>query len=118
MHHRTLSQGCRLIAGCALGLALTDCASTADSAPELPSLAAAPVAVSGRRDLMPEEKKVIMDAVSATIKDPASAKYRWSKFHPNTMPGEQNNYCAIVNAKSSHGPYSGLQAYVVAVQLS
>jgi len=67
---------------------------------------------------MPEEKKVIIDAVSATIKDPASAKYRWSKFHPNVMPGEQNNYCAIVNAKSSHAPYSGLQAYVVAVQLS
>ncbi len=34
----------------------------------------------GSRDLDPDEKKVIADAVGRVIKDPRSAKFRWAKF--------------------------------------
>ena len=41
----------------------------------------------------------------------------WSKF-PATVPQDGTvPYCATVNAKSSYGPYSGLQAYLAVVTI-
>jgi hypothetical protein len=34
----------------------------------------------GQRDLTPEEKTVIMDAVAPSLRNPGSAKYLWSNF--------------------------------------
>jgi hypothetical protein len=67
----------------------------------------------GLRELAPEEKKVIAEAVGRVIKDPASAKYRWAKF-PATATGDVN-YCASVNAKSALPGYSGQQLYIAVV---
>lgn len=119
MKHRTLSQGSRALLGCVFGLALSACATTPESPLEAAAHAPAvpPPVAAGRRDLTPEEKQVIVNAVSATIKDPTSAHYRWAKFHAGALSGS-NNYCAMVNAKSQYQPYSGWQAYVVSVNLS
>jgi hypothetical protein len=34
----------------------------------------------GQRDLTPEEKTVMMDAVAPSIRNPGSAKYHWQRF--------------------------------------
>jgi hypothetical protein len=34
----------------------------------------------GQRDLTPEEKKVITDAVAPSLRNPGSATYHWAKF--------------------------------------
>jgi hypothetical protein len=67
----------------------------------------------GQRELTPQEKKVIIDALSTSIRDPGSAKYKWAKF-PLVVPGDGSvNYCAMVNAKSPYPAYSGWQNYIV-----
>jgi hypothetical protein len=63
------------------------------------------------RDLSPEEKRVIMDAVATAVRDPATAKYKWARI-PRSAGGS-NNYCAMVNAKSQYPAYNGWQAYIV-----
>ena len=70
-----------------------------------------------QRDLTPQEKKVIMDAVAPSLRDPASAKYRWTKF-PTIVTEDSVNYCAVVNGKSPHPAYNGEQAYIVEAQLA
>jgi hypothetical protein len=67
----------------------------------------------GTRDLEPDEKKVIADAVGRVIKDPRSAKYHWAKFPAAAGSGDVN-YCASVDAKSTAGP-SGNQLYIAVV---
>jgi outer membrane lipoprotein SlyB len=66
------------------------------------------------RELAPEEKKIIADAVGRVVKEPTSAKFRWARFPANTGGGDVN-YCASVNAKSSLPGYSGNQLYVAVV---
>jgi hypothetical protein len=68
----------------------------------------------GYRDLAPDEKKVIADAVGRVIRDPASAKFHWAKFPGNAGSGDVN-YCARVNAKSDLPGYSGNQLYIAVV---
>jgi len=109
-----------LIAALAVGLALSACA-TAPSAQDTAAPAgtfnggggAANAAASvAQRDLTPQEKKAIVDAVAPSLRDPASAKYKWAKF-PDVVTENSVNYCATVNAKSPHPPYDGEQAYIV-----
>jgi hypothetical protein len=69
------------------------------------------------RELSAEEKKAIMTAVAPSLREPAAAKYRWTKF-PTEVPEEAANYCATVEAKSPYAPYDGRQAYMVEAQLS
>jgi hypothetical protein len=68
----------------------------------------------GSRELAPDEKKVIADAVGRVIKEPSSAKFRWAKFPANPAGGDVN-YCASVNAKSALPGYSGNQLYIAVV---
>lgn len=68
----------------------------------------------GYRDLAPDERKVIADAVGRVIKDPASAKFHWAKFPGNAGSGDVS-YCAWVNAKSDLPGYSGNQLYIAVV---
>jgi hypothetical protein len=83
-----------------------------------PATSAAPASSGvGERDLTAEEKKAIVDAVAPSLRDPASAKYRWAKFPAVTMANSVN-YCAIVDAKSPYAAYDGRQAYIVEAQLS
>ena len=106
-----------LIAPLAVGLALSGC--TAGQTPLASSEAPPPSAgVSiGQRDLTPEEKKVIMDAVAQSLRNPGSAKYHWAKF-PAVITEGSVNYCATVDAQSPHAAYNGRQAYVVEAQIS
>ena len=71
----------------------------------------------GQRDLTPDEKKAIVDAVAPSLRDPASAKYHWAKFPAVTLESSVN-YCATVDAKSPYAAYDGRQAYIVEAQLS
>ena len=65
--------------------------------------------------LTPEEKKIITDAVSLSIREPNSARFRWTKM-PNTLEGS-GNYCASVDAKSPYPAYNGEQNYIVEAQI-
>jgi hypothetical protein len=66
------------------------------------------------RDLGPDEKKIIADAVGRVVKEPSSAKFRWAKLPAGAGSGDVN-YCASVNAKSALPGYSGNQLYIAVV---
>jgi hypothetical protein len=68
----------------------------------------------GTRDLDPDEKKVISDAVGRVIQDPRSARYRWAKFPAATGSGDVN-YCASVDGRSTGPGQGGRQLYVAVV---
>jgi hypothetical protein len=74
--------------------------------------------MSAGRELTVEEKKVIADSLSESIRDQAKAKYLWAPFPANVPANGQGHYCAAVNAKSPHAPYSGLQPYLVQVHVA
>jgi hypothetical protein len=75
------------------------------------------VSLTGARELTHEEKAVIMESLSESIRDPEKAKYLWAPFPAKAPANGQTNYCAAVNAKSPHAPYNGLQPYLVKVQV-
>jgi hypothetical protein len=99
-------------AAAATALALAACATTAPSAGGTGAAGAAVAATVGQRDLTPDEKKIIVDAVSPNLADPKSAKYHWAKF-PDMTTEDSVNYCATVDAKSPYPAYNGRQAYIV-----
>lgn len=90
-------------------------ATPATSATTAASPAATPA--SQLRELTPEEKKIIVDAVAPSLRDPGTAKYKWTKF-PMVPPSDQVSYCATVDAKSPYAAYSGHQAYIVDTKVS
>ena len=106
------------IAVLAASVALAACAASppADqpAASAAPATAAATAATpaSQLRDLTPQEKKIIVDAVAPSLKEPGAAKYKWTKF-PIVPPSDEVSYCATVDAKSPYAAYSGHQAYIV-----
>ncbi len=108
---------CGVVVALAAGLALAGCtaapSSSSSSSRDLLNFNSAPAPDSslGQRDLTAPEKKIITDAIAPSIRDAASAQYRWTKI-PNTVEGSVN-YCGTVNAKSPYPAYNGLQAYIV-----
>jgi hypothetical protein len=99
-----------LIAPLAVGLALSGCTTGTSEAPSVR-------ASIGQRDLTPEEKQVIMDAVAPALRNPTSAKYHWATF-PAVVTEGSVNYCATVDAQSPHAAYNGRQAYIVKADMS
>jgi hypothetical protein len=108
-----------VIAALAAGLALSACATAPAPAPESPlaSSAAAPSGPGPQRDLTPEEKKAIVDAVAPSLRNPGSAKYKWAKF-PVVVTEDSVNYCATVDAGSPYPAYNGQQAYIVEARMA
>lgn len=105
-----------VLAALAASLALSACAttSTQDSlASNAPPTSAAGVL---QRDLTPQEKKAIVDAVAPSLRNPGAAKYKWSKF-PTVVAEDSVNYCATVDAQSPFAAYSGHQAYIVEAKI-
>ena len=108
------------IAVLAASVALAACAASppadqpaASAAPATaPAAAAAATPASQLRDLTPQEKKIIVDAVAPSLKEPGAAKYKWTKF-PIVPPSDEVSYCATVDAKSPYAAYSGHQAYII-----
>jgi hypothetical protein len=84
----------------------------ASAAPATTPAAAAATPASQLRDLTPQEKKIIVDAVAPSLKEPGAAKYKWAKF-PIVPPSDEVSYCATVDAKSPYAAYSGHQAYII-----
>ena len=111
------------IALLAASLALAACATTtppadqaaASAAPATTAPAATPA--SQLRDLTPQEKKIVIDAIAPSLREPGSAKYKWAKF-PIVPPSDEVSYCGIVDAKSPHAAYDGRQAYIVDTKVS
>lgn len=101
----------------AAGLALSACATSPPSAQGPGIASASALSSSVGRDLTPEEKKAIVEAVVPSLREPASAKYRWAKFPTDTPPNGAVNYCATVDAKSPYPAYNGHQAYIVEAKL-
>jgi hypothetical protein len=101
------------IAALAAGLGLSACATSPSSDTPAVAGAAAPASAQvEQRDLTPQEKKVIADAIAPSLREPASAKYRWAKF-PAVQASDEVSYCAMVDAKSPYAAYNGRQAYIV-----
>jgi hypothetical protein len=96
----------------AAALALAACATTAPTAGGPAAAGATAPATVGQRDLTPDEKKIIVDAVAPNLADAKSAKYHWAKF-PDMTTEDSVNYCATVDAKSPYPAYNGRQAYIV-----
>lgn len=114
----------RVIAVFAASLVLAACAANmphGDAPTGAPTAAVAPAAAASsgdaQRDLTPQEKKLITDTVSPSLKNPGAAKYRWSKF-PLVPPAEDIAYCATVDAQSPYAAYNGHQAYIVDVKVT
>jgi hypothetical protein len=102
-----------IFAALAVGFALSACATTPSPESPLASSGTPGAAISiGERDLTPQEKKAIVDAVSPSLRDPGSAKYKWTKC-PLVVTEDSVNYCAIVDGKSPYPAYNGKQAYIV-----
>ena len=106
------------IAVLAASVALAACAASppadqpaASAAPATTPVPAATPAAQ-LRDLTPQEKKIIVDAVAPSLKEPGAAKYKWTKF-PIVPPSDEVSYCATVDAKSPYAAYSGHQAYII-----
>jgi hypothetical protein len=105
------------IAVLAVSLVLSACATSPPGASS-PAAAAAPApsaAPAAQRDLTPQEKKIIVDAVAPSLRDPGTAKYRWAKF-PMVPESDELAYCATVDAKSPYAAYNGHQAYIVDIK--
>jgi hypothetical protein len=113
------------IALLAASVALAACAASppadqpaASAAPATaPAAAAAATPASQLRDLTPQEKKIVVDAIAPSLREPGSAKYKWAKF-PIVPPSDEVSYCGIVDAKSPHAAYDGRQAYIVDIKVS
>ena len=99
-----------ILSGCTASLAPSSIASSSASSTSYS------VTTSAARELTAEEKQVIGESLSEHIREPA--KYLWAPFPAKAAPNGKAHYCAAVNAKSPHPPYSGLQAYLVQVQVS
>jgi hypothetical protein len=106
-----------VIAALGAALILSGCTTT-DSSETVPTAATTAPSPGGgsMRELTAEEKKIIADAVAASLSNPGAAKYRWARF-PASAEGSVN-YCATVDAKSPFAAYSGHQAYIVATKVS
>ena len=98
------------VGGCATGTTVAQSGEGAHGAPVVPSSVA-------QRDLTPQEKKAIVDAVAPSLRNAGAAKYRWAKF-PTVVIEETVNYCATVDAQSPYAAYSGRQAYIVEAHLT
>jgi hypothetical protein len=83
-----------------------------------PTVSSSSSALSAGRELTAEEKMVIAESLSESIRDQAKAKYLWVPFPANAPANGQGHYCAIVNARSPHVAYSGLQPYLVQVRIA
>lgn len=103
-------------AALAAGLALSGCATGTTVTQSGEAANGVPAAV-GQRDLTPQEKKVIVDAIAPSLRNAGAAKYRWAKF-PTVAAEETVNYCAMVEAQSPYAAYSGRQAYIIEAHLS
>jgi hypothetical protein len=101
-----------LIAALAAGLALSACATT--SPRDVPAINTPTTSVTGgpERELTPQEKKAIVDAVAPSLRNAAAAKYKWARF-PAVVTEESVNYCATVDAGSPYPAYNGHQAYII-----
>ncbi|HET8920555.1 MAG TPA: hypothetical protein VFN27_12845 [Xanthobacteraceae bacterium] len=99
-----------VLSSCATGTTVTQSGEGANGAPVVPTTV-------GQRDLTPQEKKAIIDAVAPSLRNASAAKYRWAKF-PTVVTEESVNYCAMVDAQSPYAAYSGRQAYIVEAHLS
>ncbi len=119
-----LQSKCGLMVALAAGLALAACATSPSSSSPPPSSsqdllglgnAPAPSNV-GQRELTPAEKKIITNAVALSLRDPATAQYRWPKIQ-NAADGSVN-YCGIVNGKSPYPAYNGRQAYIISATVT
>jgi hypothetical protein len=114
-----------LIAVVAAGLALAACATkpagdqiaAGTATPTAPATNATATPPSQLRDLTPDEKKIIVEAVAPSLRDSGAAKYKWTRF-PMVPPSNEVSYCATVDAKSPYAAYSGHQAYIVDTKVS
>jgi hypothetical protein len=113
-----------VIAALAVSLGLSGCATTATQGTAAAtsggssSVADSSASASGAlRELTPAEKKVIIAAVADSLRNPASAKYRWAKF-PVVVTDPSVNYCSVVNGQSPYPAYNGEQAYIVEARMT
>src|SRR5271168_3389878 len=84
-----------VIAALAANVALSACATTpsANSPAGIFNQPASSATGIVQRDLTPQEKKAIVDAVAPSLRNAAAAKYKWTSF-PAVVTEDSVNYCA------------------------
>lgn len=65
------------------------------------------------RELSKKERTIVETAVKSSLKDPASATFKWLPLLPSADPAQP--YCGLVNAKNSYGGYVGDAPFLVMV---
>jgi hypothetical protein len=68
------------------------------------------------RDLTPAEKGALSKAMSMSLKDPGSARFRWLQF-PRYPERDSVTWCGMVDAKNAGGTYTGARPYMATVVL-
>lgn len=68
------------------------------------------------RPLTAAEKKIIMAGVAKGLKDPESARFRWSPYPKSSE--ELVTYCGQVNGKNTYGGYVGFRNYIAGVMVN
>ena len=66
----------------------------------------AQVQTASKRDLSAAEKTALTPIISAGLKDPTSAQFKWMPVVISERNGA-TDYCGLVNAKNSYGGYGG-----------
>jgi hypothetical protein len=62
------------------------------------------------RPLTDMEKRIIMSTYGASLKDPASAQYRWAPLVTDQpVKGNELAYCFQINGRNSYGGYTGFR---------
>lgn len=62
------------------------------------------------RELETDAKVIIRDGVARSLRDPASARFRWNPMSDATI------YCGFVNARNAYGGYGGFQLFMVMLE--
>jgi hypothetical protein len=64
------------------------------------------VAAAQKRELAPAEKAALAPVLSANLKDPAAAQFKWMPVVVTERDGI-TDYCGLVNGRNSYGGYTG-----------
>jgi hypothetical protein len=73
------------------------------------------IATANKRELTPIERQTLARSLSTTLKDPASAQFKWLPVVLVERDGI-TDYCGLVNGKNSYGGYTGFVRFYAQIK--
>ncbi|MGY3494928.1 hypothetical protein [Bradyrhizobium sp. USDA 4502] len=102
-----------ILAGCATSQ--TEYASSPTTGRWSPPLSV-PASSSAMRELTLSERAILADAFSASLNEPQSVKFKWTKIPAIAGRDRRSiDYCAQLDAKNDSGAYRGMQPFLATV---